>query len=111
MFWLYFFNLLIFFLWVVLFIASLLSLLDLNNNSNGQISFSNLIDYRCIKFCNIHAFKGMEESSAILIWDKEDYETKDLNSAHLFYTALTRVLNEVYILLISEENKALNFNE
>ena len=84
---------------------------DLNNISNGQISFSNSIDYSPIKFCNIHAFKGMEESCAILIWDKKDYETKNLKSAHLFYTALTRVLNEVYILLISEENKALNFNE
>ena len=84
---------------------------DLSNSLNGKINFSNAIDYTPIQFCNIHAYKGMEKSSAILVWDKEDYETKALSSAHLFYTALTRVLNEVYILLISQENKALNFNE
>jgi superfamily I DNA and RNA helicase len=84
---------------------------NLSGTENGTIILSNSIDYSRIEFCNIHAFKGMEKTTAILIWDKQEYDAKSSISAHLFYTALTRVLNEVYILLISQENKAINFNE
>ncbi len=77
---------------------------DLSVAKHDKIELSNSIDYKEIKFCNIHAFKGLEKPNIILIWQKKDYEEKQKRTAHLYYTALSRATNDVYILLIDDNN-------
>lgn len=55
----------------------------------------------CVRYCSIHAFKGLE-SPAIIVTDID--KVSDQTSASLFYIALTRALEQL-VLLTSETAK------
>ena len=77
---------------------------------NQPLTTSSKFDYTPIKFTSIHAFKGLERDCIILHWSKEDLEENPEKNIHLLYTAFTRALNKVYLVLSKKVNEAAYYN-
>ena len=84
--------------------------LDGLRGRNQPLTTSNKFDYTPIKFTSIHAFKGLERDCIILHWSKEDLEENPEKNIHLLYTAFTRALNKVYLVLSKKVNEAAYYN-
>ena len=55
-------------------------------------------------------FFNLERNCIIVHWSKEDFEMYPEKDIHLLYTAFTRALNKVYIVLTKKENEAKFYN-
>ena len=67
------------------------------------------LDYFPIDLASIHAFKGLERNCVIVHWSKREFENSRNLQKYIFYTALTRAFNSVYIVLTDKSNEFRSF--
>ena len=72
-----------------------------NKYSFRAYSQDNKKDESVIDFANVISFKGLECNNIILYWPIEYYESK--YRSDIFYTALSRAFDKVYVILDSYE--------
>ena len=58
---------------------------------------TNIDDANAVRFANIISFKGLENNDIILHWPLKYYDSHF--RPDLYYTALSRAFNKVYIIL------------
>ncbi len=63
----------------------------------SEYNISDEGDFYAIKFANIVSYKGLENNDIILHWPLKYYDSQF--RPDLYYTALSRAFNKVYVIL------------